>query len=95
MREVNLSAFQPRGVPGPTRKLSLCVLAQMGRRETRGENSKGNPRPRVVLRPGWMRLQWGVTSVREGERERARETARQPVLPHGHLFVRGPWTFLL
>jgi hypothetical protein len=29
-----LSAFRPWGVPGPTRKLSLCVPAQMGRRET-------------------------------------------------------------
>jgi hypothetical protein len=54
-----LSAFRPRGVPGPTSKLSLCVPAQMGRRETehKGENSKGKPRPRVVLRPGRIRLQ--------------------------------------
>jgi hypothetical protein len=29
-----LSAFRPRGVPGPTSKLSLRVPAQMGRRET-------------------------------------------------------------
>jgi hypothetical protein len=36
------------------------------RRNTR----RGEPRLRVVLRPGWMRLQYGVTSVREGERER-------------------------
>jgi hypothetical protein len=28
-------------------------------------------------------------------RERERETIRQPVLPRGHLLVRGPWTFLL
>jgi hypothetical protein len=54
-----LSAFRPRGVPGPTSKLSLRVPAQMGRRETehKGENSKGKLRPRVVLRPGRMRLQ--------------------------------------
>jgi hypothetical protein len=47
------------GVPGPTSKLSLRVPAQMGRRETKhkGENSKGKPRPRVVLRLGRMRLQ--------------------------------------
>jgi hypothetical protein len=38
-------------------------------------------------------LEVGVTSVREGERER--EPIRQPVLPRGHLLVRGPWTFLL
>jgi hypothetical protein len=29
-----LSVFRPRGVPGPTSKLSLRVPAQMGRRET-------------------------------------------------------------
>jgi hypothetical protein len=54
-----VSAFRPRGVPRPTSKLSLRVPAQMGRRETehKGENSKGKLRPRVVLRPGRMRLQ--------------------------------------
>jgi hypothetical protein len=59
MHGLLVSAFRPRGVPGPTSKLSLRVLAQMGRRETeyKGENSKGKPRPRVVLRPGRMRLQ--------------------------------------
>jgi hypothetical protein len=39
-----LSAFRPRGVPGPTSKLSLRVPTQMGRRETEhkgGKNSKG------------------------------------------------------
>jgi hypothetical protein len=55
-----VSAFRPRGVPGPTSKLSLRVPAQMGRRETEtqgGKTSEGKPRPRVVLRPGRMRLQ--------------------------------------
>jgi hypothetical protein len=35
-----VSAFRPRGVPGPTSKLSLRVPAQMGRREMKhkGEN---------------------------------------------------------
>jgi hypothetical protein len=28
-------------------------------------------------------------------RGREREPVRQPVLPRGHLLVRGPWTFLL
>jgi hypothetical protein len=27
--------------------------------------------------------------------ERESEPVRQPVLPRGHLLVRGPWTFLL
>jgi hypothetical protein len=48
------------GVPGPTSKLSLRVPAQMGRRETGhkgGKTVRGNCGLRVVLRPGWMRLQ--------------------------------------
>jgi hypothetical protein len=59
----NLSAFRPRGVPGPTSKLSPRVPAQMGRRETeheggRREGEKGKTRGlRVVLRPGRVRLQ--------------------------------------
>jgi hypothetical protein len=38
-----LSAFRPRGVPGPTSKLSLRVPAQMSRRETehKGETIRG------------------------------------------------------
>jgi hypothetical protein len=35
-----LSVFRPRGVPGPTSKLSLRVPAQMGRRETEHEGGK-------------------------------------------------------
>jgi hypothetical protein len=56
---MGLSAFRPWGVPGPTSKLLLRVPAQMGRHETehKGENKKGKLRPRVVLRPGRMRLQ--------------------------------------
>jgi hypothetical protein len=40
---IYLSAFRPRGVPGPTSKLSLRVPAQMGRRETehKGETIRG------------------------------------------------------
>jgi hypothetical protein len=53
-----LSAFRPRGVPGPTSKLSLRVPAQMGRREMehKGETTRGTA-AHVVLRPGRMRLQ--------------------------------------
>jgi hypothetical protein len=87
--------FDPGGVPGPTSKLSLRVPAQMGRRETKhkGENNKGNrgsccPTPRAdALAVGGYKRSRG--------REREREPARQPVLPRGHLLVRGPWTFLL
>jgi hypothetical protein len=35
-----MSAFRPRGVPGPTSKLSLRVPAQMGRRETEHKGGK-------------------------------------------------------
>jgi hypothetical protein len=35
-----LSAFRPRGVPGPTSKLSPRAPAQMGRRETEREGGK-------------------------------------------------------
>jgi hypothetical protein len=54
-----LSAFRPRGVPGPTSKLSPRALAQIGRRETEREGGKkpegdrrkrGNPRPSCLSR---------------------------------------------
>jgi hypothetical protein len=62
MDRIKLSAFRPRGVPGPTSKLSLRVPAQMGRRETkhRGRiNSKGEPAAFVLscAQGRWMRLQ--------------------------------------
>jgi hypothetical protein len=62
-----MSAFRPRGVPGPTSKLSSRALAQMGRRETEREgggklegdrHKRGKPATFVfVLRPGRVRLQ--------------------------------------
>jgi hypothetical protein len=62
-----LSAFQDRGVPGPTSKLSPRAPAQMGRRETEregGRQSEGDGRERwnpaafvFVPRPGRVRLQ--------------------------------------
>jgi hypothetical protein len=62
---VYLSAFRPRGVPGPTSKLSPRAPAQMGRHETEheggkpeGDRRKGETRGlRVVLRLGRVRLQ--------------------------------------
>jgi hypothetical protein len=85
-----VSAFRPRGVPGPTSKLSLRAPAQMGRRETEHKEGKTAasycPAPRVdALAVGGYKRSRG----------RGREHVRQPVLPRGHLFVRGPWTFLL
>jgi hypothetical protein len=59
------------------------------RQNTRGE--KGNrgsccpaPRADALVVGGYKR-----------SRGREREPVRQPVLPHSHLLVRGPWTFLL
>jgi hypothetical protein len=58
--DLPLSAFRPRGVPGPTSKLSPRAPAQMGRRETEREGGKmepegdrrkrGNPRPSCLSR---------------------------------------------
>jgi hypothetical protein len=83
-----VSAFRPRGVPRPTSKLSLRVPAKMGRRETKhkGETIRGiaasccpAPRADALAVGGYKR-----------SRGREREPVRQPVLPRGHLLVRGP-----
>jgi hypothetical protein len=81
-----LSAFRPRGVPGPTSKLSLRVLAQMGPRETEhkggGETAKGNSRPSCCPAPRADALAVGGYK-RSCGRERERELVRRPVLPRG------------
>jgi hypothetical protein len=66
LRYLVLSAFRPRGVPGPTNKLSLRALAQMGWRETRHQG--GKPRPRVVLRRSGCACSRGLQAF-AGERE--------------------------
>jgi hypothetical protein len=57
-------------------------------------NTRGKKRePRLVLScaQGGCACSRGLQAfTREGE-----SLVRQPVLPRGHLFVRGPWTFLL
>jgi hypothetical protein len=70
-----LSAFRPRGVPGPTSKLSLRAPSQMGWRETghEGEKNLGS----VLSCAGVGALAVGVTSVRKGERE-----SRATTLPY-------------
>jgi hypothetical protein len=82
-----LSAFRPR-VPGPTSKLSLRAPAQMGRREMGHKERKTTasccPAPRVDA------LAVGLTSVREGERERACPPARPPARPPPSLSYEGP-----
>jgi hypothetical protein len=75
-----VSAFRPRGVPGPTSKLSLRVPAQMGRRETGhkgGRTVRGNRGLRVVLRPGRM----DALAVAGYKRPRGREREREPYAP--------------
>jgi hypothetical protein len=88
--------FDPRG--SLDRRVNCRCVSQHrwvgARRNTRG-NNKGNrgsccPAPRAdALAVG------GYKRSRGREREREREPVRQPVLPGGHLLVRGPWTFLL
>jgi hypothetical protein len=81
-----MSAFRPRGVPGPTSKLSLRVPAQMGRRETEhrgGKTTKGNPRPSCCPAPRADALAVGGYKRSRG-REREREpyaSARSPARP--------------
>jgi hypothetical protein len=62
-----LSAFRPRGVPGPTSKLSLRAPAQMGWREI--EHKGGKPRLRVILRQSGCACSRGLQAfARERER---------------------------
>jgi hypothetical protein len=70
-----LSVFRPRGVPGPTSKLSLRAPAQMGRHEIGhkgGRTARGNRGLRVVLRPGRL----GALAVGGYKRSRGRERER-------------------
>jgi hypothetical protein len=79
----NCRRFDPRGVPGPTSKLSLRVPAQMGRREMehKGETREGTaarvyPAPRAdALAVG------GYKRSRGRERVGACASARPPVTP--------------
>jgi hypothetical protein len=80
-----VSTFRPRGVPGPTSKLSPRVPAQMGRRETEHEGgkkqTKGKPAAFVLPAPRSGAL--AVGGLQASARERERETVREPVLPRG------------
>jgi hypothetical protein len=69
-----VSAFRPRGVPGPTNKLSPRVPAQMGRRETEhegGKTAKGKPATFVLpcAQVGCACSRGLQASARESERE--------------------------
>jgi hypothetical protein len=93
-----LSAFRPRGVPGPTSKLSLRAPAQMGRRETGhegGRTTRGNRGLRVVLRLGRLDALAIGGYKRPRGRERARALRAGPFSRAANLPVREAWTFLL
>jgi hypothetical protein len=98
-----LSAFRPRGVPGPTSELSPRVPAQMGRRETEHEGgkkqAKGKPTafvlPCAQVRCACSRGLQAFAWERERERERERALCVGPFSRAANLLVREPWTFLL
>jgi hypothetical protein len=81
-----LSAFRPRGVPGPTSELSPRVPAQMGRRETEHEGgkkqAKGKPAAFVLscAQVGCACSRGLQASARERERE-PYAVARSPARP--------------
>jgi hypothetical protein len=86
---IDVLAFRPRGVPGPTSKLSPRAPAQMGRRETEREGGKkpegdrrkrGNPRSSCLSRAqvGCACSRGLQASTREGARGLC---VRRPVLP--------------
>jgi hypothetical protein len=82
-----VSAFRPRGVPGPTSKLSPRVPAQMGRREAEHDGGKktgkrGNSRPLCCPAPGSGALAVGGYKRPRG-RERARDVCVGRFLPRG------------
>jgi hypothetical protein len=84
---LEVSAFRPRGVPRPMSKLSLRVPAQMGRREMEHKGEEREPRLVLSCAQGGCACSRGLQAF---TREREREPVRQPILPRGHLLVRGP-----
>jgi hypothetical protein len=63
-----VSAFRPRGVPGPTSKLSLRAPAQMGRREMEHKGQKREPRLVLSCAQGGCACSRGLQAfTREGE----------------------------
>jgi hypothetical protein len=62
-----VSVFRPRGIPGPTSKVSLRAPAHMCWRETGHEGGKNLGSVLSCARVGALAV--GVTSVCEGDRE--------------------------
>jgi hypothetical protein len=79
--------FRPRGVPGPTSKLSPRVLAQMGRREVKHEGGQERGRQAEKGKPVAFVLpcaQVGCACSRGLQAsawERARDFTRRPIPP--------------
>jgi predicted RNase H-like nuclease (RuvC/YqgF family) len=66
-KDLNVSAFRPRGVPGPMSKIVAACPSPDGL--ARDGTQRGQNAARVILRQGDA-LAVGVTSACEGERER-------------------------
>jgi hypothetical protein len=86
-----LSAFRPRGVPGPTSKIVAACPSPDGLARD-GTQGGGENRGSCYPAPRADALAVGVTSVREGEREsvRACSSARPPARPPPTLSYEGP-----
>jgi hypothetical protein len=97
-----LSAFRPRGLPGPTSEMSPRAPAQMGRREVEHEGGKETGKVGIPRSPCCPAPRSGALAVggykrspgRERERERVGLSA-SPFSRVANLLVREPWTFLL
>jgi hypothetical protein len=80
-----VSTFRPQGVPGPTSKIVAACPSPDGL--ARDGTQRGENRGSCYPAPEEDALTVGVTSVREGERERECEPVCQPVLPRDHPLV--------
>jgi hypothetical protein len=94
----HLSAFRPGG--SLDRRVNCCCVSQprwVGARwDTKGENSKGKPRPSCCPAPraDGCACSRGLQAF-VLERERARALCVSPFSRAANLLVREPWTFLL
>jgi hypothetical protein len=84
--KINVSAFRPRGVPGPTSKLSPRVPAQMSWREKEHEGGKetgkrGNSRPSCCPAPRSGALAVGGYKRPRGRERETYASARSPARP--------------
>jgi hypothetical protein len=89
---MQVSVFRPRGVPGPTSKIVAACPSPDGL--ARDGTQGGKTVSRVILRQGGA-LAVGVTSVREGERERESVRACLSARPPARPPAWRPCTFLL